>query len=171
MAASAPKATNKNVPSAKRLGRILALQVLYEVDLTGHSWQDALENQLVRLPDSQQQDGVGLATALVTGVMERTAEMDALIGRFAPLYPVSQLSAVDRNLLRLALYELHYVTNTPPKVAISEAVALAKSYGGDTSYRFINGVLGSALEAMAPKEDAEAPKTNGALKADDVKEE
>jgi N utilization substance protein B len=171
MAASAPKATNKNLPSAKRLGRVMALQVLYEVDLTGHSWQDALENQLVRLPDSPQQDAVELVKTLVTGVMGCMNEMNALIGRFAPLYPVSQLSAVDRNLLRLALYELHYVPSTPPKVAISEAVALAKSYGGDTSYKFINGVLGSALEAMAPKEDAENPKAGDARKADDVKEE
>ena len=171
MAASAPKAANKNVPSAKRLGRILALQVLYEVDLSGHSWRDALENQLARLPDAQRQDAVGLAEALVTGTMERMDEMDALIKRFAPLYPVSQLSAVDRNLLRLALFELHYVTSTPPKVAISEAVALAKYYGGDTSYRFINGVLGSAWEAMAPEEDAEAPKANDVPKENDMKEE
>jgi N utilization substance protein B len=165
MAASAPKATNRRIPSAKRLGRVLALQILYEVDLTGHSWEQALEKQLVRLPSQQQQDAVGLAKVLVAGVMERVGEMNILINRLAPLYPVSQLSAVDRNLLRLALYELHYVDSTPPKVAISEAVALAKSYGGDTSYRFINGVLGSALEIMAPTEDAENPKT------DDVKEE
>jgi transcription antitermination protein NusB len=171
MAASAPKAANKNIPSAKRLGRILALQVLYEVDLAGHSWQDALENQLAMLPNAQRQDAVGLAEALVAGTTERMDEMDALIGRFAPLYPVSQLAAVDRNLLRLALYELHYVTGTPPKVAISEAVALAKSYGGDTSYRFINGVLGSAWEAMAPKEDADALKADDVPKVNDVKEE
>ena len=157
--ASSVKAASKNIPPAKRLGRILSLQVLYEVDLTGHSWPKALKNQCSRLPKLQKTDVSDVVESLVAGTLKHIEEIDKLIAHLAPLYPITQLSVVDRNLLRMALYELKYVDATPPKVAISEAVALARSYGGDASYRFINGVLGSALEAMSPDENlADTPK-------------
>ena len=153
------KTFSKNIPPTKRLGRILSLQVLYDVDLTGHSWPKALENQCSRLSKAQQLDVSGVVESLVAGTLNYIKEIDKLIRHLAPLYPIPQLSVVDRNLLRMALYELQYVDGTPPKVAISEAVTLAKSYGGDASYRFINGVLGSALEAMSPDENlADTPK-------------
>ena len=82
--------------------------------------------------------------------------MDVDIARFAPDYPVDQLAVVDRNILRLALYELRHEPGTPLKVVINEAVELAKTYGGDASPRFINGVLGAVAESDLVISDAEA---------------
>ncbi len=85
---------------------------------------------------------------LTEGVRERRSEIDKHIQRFAPAWPVGQLPAVERNILRLALYEMHYRPDTPRKVAINEAVELAKVFGAETSPKFVNGVLGSAMDQM-----------------------
>ena len=85
---------------------------------------------------------------LTEGVRERRSEIDQRIQEFAPAWPVRQLPAVERNILRLALYEMHYRTDTPHKVAINEAVELAKVFGAETSPKFVNGVLGSAMDRM-----------------------
>jgi N utilization substance protein B len=85
---------------------------------------------------------------LTEGVRERRSEIDKHIQRFAPAWPVGQLPAVERNILRLALYEMHYRSDTPRKVAINEAVELAKVFGAETSPKFVNGVLGSAMDQM-----------------------
>ena len=129
---------------AQRRGRILALQVLYESDLTEHSWRHALAHQACVMRFSKQ--ALPYAERWVDGLLAHQAEMDTLISRFAPAWPVEQLAVVDRNVLRLALYELRYERDTPAKVVINEAVELAKTYGSETSPRFVNGVLGAALE-------------------------
>ena len=89
---------------------------------------------------------------LVSGVVKYRSELDQLIHKYAPEWPVNQLAVVDRNVLRLALFELGcQQANTPPKVVINEAVELAKAFGSDSSPRFINGVLGSALDETLGK--------------------
>jgi N utilization substance protein B len=133
--------------SPQRRARILALQVLYEVDLTVHEWQGSLIEHASAVGASAAV--VELAEAWVAGVLRGQEAIDGVIAEHAPLWPIDQLSVVDRNILRLALYELRPGSSTPPKVAINEAVELAKEFGGEASSRFINGVLGSALEAAA----------------------
>jgi transcription antitermination protein NusB len=131
--------------SPQRRARVLALQVLYERDLTGHEWQPSLHQHAASVQAPPRV--VALAEEYVTGVLDAMGDLDGLIAKYAPMWPVAQLSAVDRNLLRLGLYEIRLGSSTPPKVAINEAVELAKQYGGEQSPRFINGVLGAALDA------------------------
>ena len=131
--------------SAHRRARVLALQVLYELDLTGHAWRESVSAHAASVQAPPRV--VTLAEEYVGGVLDALQELDKLIAQYAPMWPVAQLSAVDRNLLRLGLFEIRLASSTPPKVAVNEAVELAKQYGGDQSPRFINGVLGAALEA------------------------
>lgn len=110
-----------------------------------------------RLQEEQAHEGEAAAFALelVRGVQQRRDELDHRIRRFAPLFPVEQLSIIDRTLLRLAIYEVLFSQKTPPKVAINEAVELAKLFGSESSPRFINGVLGSVMEDL--QESGAAP--------------
>ena len=135
------------MPDARRKARILALQVLYEVDCSSHPWEPTLERALDEAP--LKKEGEALARTLVACVMEHRAAADEQIAKYAPQYPVSQLSAVDRNILRIAVCEISF-NNTPPKVAINEAVEIAKSFGSDNLHRFVNGVLGSVMAAANP---------------------
>ena len=91
------------------------------------------------------------AIELVTGVTQHKQDIDTSIRRYAPAWPVEQLALLDRNILRLAIFEILYGNSTPVKVAINEAVELAKAFGTDSSARFVNGVLGSVV-AEYPKE-------------------
>lgn len=92
------------------------------------------------------EETLSFAQELVKGIMEKKEELDAIIERFAPAFPVRQLAPIDRNILRLALFELFW-GRVPPKVAINEAVELAKTFGSQSSPRFVNGVLGSVSKA------------------------
>jgi N utilization substance protein B len=120
---------------------MLALQVLYEVDLTGHDPNTVLAHQLAE--QALTESAEAFVYQLVPGVIQNQAQLDSLIARYAPEWPVDQIAIVDRNVLRLAIYELLYAHETPVKVAINEAVELAKTFGSDSSSRFVNGVLGS----------------------------
>lgn len=124
--------------------RILALQVLFEADVAQRQAGEILSRHLreAEWPEADR----AYVSQLVSGVVAGYDEMNKLIGRLAPDYPVDQLAAVDRNILRIALFEMQ-ATDTPPKVAINEAVDLAKEFGSDTSPRFVNGVLGAAIKA------------------------
>jgi N utilization substance protein B len=127
--------------------RIVALQALFEIDCAQHHPVVVLERRLedAELPDI----GAQFTRELVTGVRDRQEELDAYIGRYAPEWPVDQIAIIDRNILRLAIYEILMREDTPVKVAINEAVELAKEFGSDSSGRFVNGVLGSLVSAEA----------------------
>ena len=128
---------------AHRQARVLALQTLYELDTTQHRADHAIAHRLEDEPLTA--EGEAFLRLLVSGVLKHREQLDALIQQYAPAWPVSQIAVVDRNVLRIALLELSGLTHTPPKVAINEAVDLAKLFGSDSSSRFVNGVLGSAV--------------------------
>ncbi len=127
----------------RRKARMASLQCLFAMDLRPGS-QD---NQLAWLVEDNPLPigALDFAQDLVEGVRESLIELDALIFRYAPVWPVSQLPAVDRNVLRIALFELLYHQETPRKSAVNEAVELAKLFGSESSGRFVNGVLGSIM--------------------------
>jgi transcription antitermination protein NusB len=124
--------------------RALALQVLYEVDIANHSAAEVFQLRLVEtpLPDELAE----FARQIIFGILPLTHDLDALIARYAPEWPLEQIAAIDRNILRMALWEFSIFHETPVKVAINEAVELAKQYGSDSAPRFVNGVLGSLAE-------------------------
>ncbi|MEZ4768743.1 MAG: transcription antitermination factor NusB [Caldilineales bacterium] len=129
--------------------RIAVLQALYEVDVTGHPAGEVLERRFGDVPLSAA--GEAFARQLATGVLLHRQRINALITEHAPEWPLDQMAVVDRNILRIAIYELgEPAVDTPPKVAINEAVEMAKTFGSDSSPRFVNGVLGS-LMADAPE--------------------
>lgn len=129
----------------RRQARILALQALYELDTTHHLAGDVIAYRLEEQPLPP--EGESFLRLLVGGVLQEREHLDAIIQRFAPAWPVAQIAVIDRNVLRLALFELSGATGTPPKVAINEAVDLAKMFGSENSSRFVNGVLGSVMAA------------------------
>lgn len=126
--------------------RSIALQVLYEVDLCGHQPGIVLVERFEekRIDDSLK----GFISQIVSGVTEYKQTLDEFISDFAPEWPLDQVAVVDRNLLRIALWEIAVYKKTPVKVAINEAVELAKLYGADGSPRFINGVLGGFIDNL-----------------------
>ena len=129
----------------RRKTRIAALQALYEIDCSAHKPGDVLARSLREkyLPE----EAGSFAQLLVDGVLQNKQAIDDAIMHFAPLFPVEQIAIIDRNILRLAIFELLFDTKVPIKAAINEAIELAKSFGSDTSPKFINGVLGSVVSA------------------------
>lgn len=140
-------AAHKSLIDERRKARQLALQALFEIDSVRHLPGPTVDARLAY--DHPGEEGERLLRWLVGGVIKNGASLDKLIARYAPDRPVSDLSLIDRNILRLALFEIMgKKQQTPPKVVINEAIELAKSFGGDTSPRFVNGVLGAAMDAM-----------------------
>ena len=133
---------------ARRRARALALQVLYEVDAAGHK----AEEVLARLLSEEQlsEENTNFTRELVSGVIQNQEKIDQNIQSFAPAWPIGQISVIDRNILRLAIFEILLDNKVPVKVAINEAVELAKIFGSDNSSRFVNGVLGS-VSALASR--------------------
>jgi N utilization substance protein B len=129
--------------SIRHRARIVALQALYEIDCTHHTPMLVVERRLAQITLPEQ--GADFARELVRGVSDHQEQLDGLIGRYAPEWPVEQIAIVDRNILRMAILEILLRNDTPIKVAINEAVELAKEYGSDSSGRFVNGVLGSLV--------------------------
>jgi len=123
--------------------RIVALQALFEMDCVGHPIAVVLEQRLAEMPLPEH--GIQFARELVQGVTGDIARLGRLIVRYAPEWPVGQIAIIDRNILRIAIYEVLGSDGTPLKVAINEAVELAKQFGSDSSGRFVNGVLGSLV--------------------------
>ena len=121
--------------------RVVALKTLYELDLSGHAPETVLERAL-RATVLGPQDAA-FARELVQGVLAQRAFIDDLIHRTAPAWPLAQVAAIDRNILRLAIYEMLVDNRVPMPVAISEAVELAKAFGSENSAKFVNGVLAS----------------------------
>jgi N utilization substance protein B len=124
--------------------RSLALQVLYEVDLANHPPADIYK---LRLEDNPLSDDLSdFARQIIFGVLRLTNTLDQILAKYAPEWPLDQIAAIDRNILRIALWEFAVYHDTPIKVAINEAVELAKQYGSDSAPRFINGVLGALAD-------------------------
>lgn len=134
--------------SARRDARTLALQTLFEIDFTSHDADEIIGRHLeeTHLPS----DAERFLRTLVNGVLAHQSEIDDLIHIYAPEWPVRQMAVVDRNILRIAIFEIAIHAKTPPKVAIDEAVELAKTFASDSAPRFINGVLGT-LVASRPR--------------------
>jgi len=120
---------------------MLAFQALYEIDSTGHEVEQALDNLLA--DGGLSEENANFTRELVNGVVRNREEIDQHIKRFAPAWPIEQIAAVDKNILRLAIFEILLDNKVPTKVAINEAVELAKTFGSDNSSRFVNGVLGA----------------------------
>lgn len=126
--------------------RAIALQVLYELDQSNHVPGDIVSQRIEEAPldDSLAQ----FVREIVYGVLPIKPFMDELISKQAPEWPFDQVAIIDRNILRMALWELTFATDTPLKVIINEAIELGKMYGSDSSPRFINGVLGSLVNNL-----------------------
>lgn len=139
--------------SNRHLGRIVALQSLYEYEFRLQSGDEtaSLADIVARNLDRYEEaiDDTDFVNTLTSGVLEKQDELDAKIQPIAPDWPIAQVARVDRNILRIGLYELLYRGDAvPPKVAINEAVELAKAFGSDNSSKFINGVLGTAYRTL-----------------------
>lgn len=135
----------------RRRARGVAIQTLYEVDCAGHSPDEVLAARLLDSPMAAA--AAQFARKLVLGVLANQEQMDRLIARYAPEWPVSQMAIIDRNVLRIAIFELAIDGSTPVRVAINEAVELAKIYGSESSARFVNGVLGTLVDRLSEIRD------------------
>ena len=129
------------MPGKRRKARTIALKALYEMDSVGHESQDILSRLLEDTPAPD--DVAAFAQELVSGVLGHREEIDAVIREKATAWPLEQVAVVDRNILRLAIYEMLIDNRVPVRAIINEAVELAKSFGGESSPKFVNGVLGS----------------------------
>ena len=131
----------------RRKARALALQALYEIDSVGHEMEEVVTRLLA--DEELSEEDIAFVRGLVWGVIESREKIDRHIKNFASAWPVEQIPLVDRNILRLAIFEILIDTKAPVKVAINEAVELAKRYGGSSSSRFVNGVLGSVSALLS----------------------
>ncbi len=122
----------------------MALQVLFQIDLTGQSLEPAFTNtmQFHNLDASY----YGFARDLVQGVLAELSELDKTASGLSRDWPVNRMPVIDRNIIRMGLYEIKYCPDIPYSVSINEAVELAKVYGTDDSPRFVNGILGRYVE-------------------------
>jgi N utilization substance protein B len=143
--------TSAVISGRRHEARITALQALFEIDTATHSVDEVLERYLgnAQMPPGTRR----FIQSLVRGVMAERERLDAIIAKNAPAWPVPQLPAVDRTILRMALWELLIERDVPVKAAINEAVELAKRFGGDNSGRFVNGVLGTVVAEQRPDAD------------------
>jgi N utilization substance protein B len=147
--------------SNRHLGRIVALQTLYELDFRREAGDTTFDLGLVLKRNVARYestvDDVFFIEELVKGVEKHEKALDDELRPLAPEWPLEQIARMDRVVLRMGLYELHYEPDVPPKVVINEAVELAKAFGGDNSSKFINGVLGTALK----NKDGQSTETQG----------
>jgi N utilization substance protein B len=139
--------------SNRHLGRIVALQSLYEYEFRKQAGDAAVDSDEIVARNLERYESMiddkQFITDLVDGVLSRQAELDAKIQPMAPDWPIDQIARIDRSVLRIGLYELLFMGEiVPPKVAINEAVELAKAFGSDNSSKFINGVLGTAFRTL-----------------------
>lgn len=136
----------------RHLSRTIAMQTLFAWDFNDRDNQQV--DELVKENFEQFAPGFddhGFVVNLVKGVIEHVEDINAYIVKFATEWPLDQITIVDRNVLRLGIYELVYDQKIPAKVAINEAIEIAKAFGGDSSGKFVNGVLGAIMKEMPPK--------------------
>jgi N utilization substance protein B len=140
--------------SNRHLARSIAMQTLFEWDFRGQP----ADNLSSIIEHNTKEFGPGLGekefiSKLVEGVLKNKKELDQYIGKYAPQWPIEQITIVDRNILRIAIFELKFDSNeVPPKAAINEAIELAKNFGGPSSGKFVNGVLGALFNDMTKNE-------------------
>src|SRR5689334_7426518 len=150
--------------SNRHLGRIIALQTLYEEEFrhdagdTAFDLEEVLGRNIARYEEMV--DDVEFIHTLVNGVLAKASELDATLQPIAPEWPIDQIARMDRLILRMGLYELLHDKDVPPKVVINEAVELAKAFGGENSSKFINGVLGTVLRQQAEGKDDTNDQSN-----------
>jgi N utilization substance protein B len=138
--------------SNRHLGRIIVLQTLYEQDFrrassdSSFNLDEVLDRNIERY--KKMMDDKDFVVRLVKGITDKESDLDKQLTPIAPDWPIDQIARMDRIILHIGMYELLYEKDTPPKVVINEAVELAKSFGGDNSSKFINGVLGTALRSI-----------------------
>lgn len=149
--------------SNRHLGRIVALQTLYEYEFrlscndTNLDVDEILQRNIHRYRDTI--DDQDFIIKLVKGVIHEQDQLDATLQPVAPEWPIDQIARMDRLVLRLGLYELLHEPSVPPKVVINEAVELAKAFGGENSSKFVNGVLGTVLRSKEGAESENSPET------------
>ena len=139
----------------RHLSRIVTMQTLYEVD-----FREASDLEEVLSRNISEYDGkvdADFIKSMVNGILKEAKSLDELIGKSAPEWPIDQIALIDKAILRLAAYELTKIKDVPPKVAINEAVELAKQFGGENSSKFINGVLGTIFESLEGKTENKKP--------------
>ena len=153
----------------RHLGRIVALQTLYEQDFRrevedpGLDLEDVLARNISRYEETIEDKA--FIESLVRGVSGKQDELDDVIRPVAPEWPIEQIARMDRVILRIGVYELLFEDSVPPKVVINEAVELAKAFGGDNSSKFINGVLGTVLRNQEAKTATKTKTTKKTAKA------
>ncbi len=125
-----------------------ALKILYQMEITKDGYSSAVESFWEREPETEE-SVKEFAGQLVKGVAENIKEIDAKITRYATNWQIDRMAVIDRNVLRIAAFELLYFTDIPPKVSINEAVDIAKKYGDKDSGKFVNGILDSINKAKA----------------------
>lgn len=143
----------------RHLLRTVALQALFEWDFNN---QQGDINEITTRAIAEFAPGADdgdFAVELVSGVVENMAALDEIIVKTAPEWPIAQITVIDRNVLRLGIYELQFSKKIPPKVAINEAVEMGKRFGGESSGKFVNGVLGTLYKDMAPEEKEDKDET------------
>jgi len=144
--------------SNRHLARSIAMQALFEWDFRGQP-TDSLPTIMDR---DLKEFGPGLeetefAKKIIDDVFANIKDIDSIITQYAPQWPIEQITIIDRNVLRIGIYELKFNKQVPPKVAINEAIELAKNFGGPSSGRFVNGVLGAIYKEMAEPETSASP--------------
>lgn len=147
--------------SNRHLARTVAMQTLYQWDFNGQD-KDSLTQYLARnreefAPGFQDE---GFIERLAKGVFDHQKKIDDLIVKYAPEWPLDQINLVDRNILRLGVFELMFTEDIPSKVAINEAIELAKTFGGPSSGKFVNGVLGAIYKDLDEKGELKEQKQN-----------
>jgi N utilization substance protein B len=149
-----------DIAARRHQGRMLALQVLYEIDLTKHDPEEAMVRAFAA-HDPVAPDVVVHVRSLVAGVERHRDDLDPIIAAAAPARDLAEQAAIERNVLRLAAYELLQAPEVPPKVVINEGVELAKRFGGENSGKFINGVLRTILERYPRPDGKQATNPDG----------
>jgi transcription antitermination protein NusB len=145
--------------ASRHISRTVALQSLFEWDFNDkpEDIKEVIEANISRF-EKASEDSEFVYT-LVEGVVKNLSEIDTIITTTAPEWPLEQITAIDRNILRIGIFELQFLKEVPPKVAINEAVEIAKSFGGESSGKFVNGVLGTLYKNMFPNGEVEVAKT------------
>lgn len=139
--------------SNRHLSRTIAMQALYGWDFNKLDASQAVQSyEHVQREFAPDFDDEGFSRSIVEGVLQNQKDIDALITKYAPEWPLEQITTVDRNILRVGIFELKFNNEIPPKVAINEAIELAKTFGGESSGKFVNGVLGAIYKDMGGEE-------------------